>query len=361
MSYVDDSFENGRDKWKNMGTRSDGSIGVISVNFNPPKVLMAIPGAGTNPTNAIIQLREIFQTGGSPEDDTQTVCDGAKTVCVPALDFHTVCDGARQSLRQAGHLQETPRQSVTLRGSLQDRRDPETVCDAARKSSRPAMHLQETPRQSATISSPSEHLEETSRQSATVPDSLLNRWGTCMRLRDSVRRCQDRLSASRRLPDRESQTVFYGAKTVWSPAGYSKTVCDGSNTCRRLSKVFDGARQSLRPEVHLQETPSQSATVSRRCKNTNSRFPDCLRWCQTVSQIGGAPARDSHTFCDVLRPSGQLQETPRQSVTVSDGPSLRRRLLKNLMQVCGRSLHRRRLSWSLLQVPRRSGRLSDTV
>ncbi|KAH3727918.1 hypothetical protein DPMN_053864 [Dreissena polymorpha] len=64
-----------------------------------------------------------------------------------------------------------------------------------------------------------------------------------------------------------------------------------------------------------------------------------------------AHARESHTFCDVPRPSGQLQVTPRQSVTVPNGLSLRRRLFWNLLQVHIRSWHRRRLSGSLLQLP----------
>ncbi|KAH3866192.1 hypothetical protein DPMN_029249 [Dreissena polymorpha] len=46
----------------NMDSRSDGSVGVISVNFNPPQVLMAIPGVCTNPTSAIIQLGESRST-----------------------------------------------------------------------------------------------------------------------------------------------------------------------------------------------------------------------------------------------------------------------------------------------------------
>ncbi|KAH3704042.1 hypothetical protein DPMN_079097 [Dreissena polymorpha] len=177
-----------------------------------------------------------------------------------------------------------------------------SVCDAVRKSPRPASHPQETSRQSSTVPGPSKQLQETSR------------------------RCQNSPRPSGHLQENPI-TAFYGAKTVWSPAGYSKTVCDGANACRGLSEVFDGARQSLRPDRHLQETPRQSATVLRRCKNTYRRFPDCLRWCQTVSQTGGAHARDSHTFCDVLRPSRQLKETPRQSVTVPDSLSLRRRLL----------------------------------
>ncbi|KAH3826650.1 hypothetical protein DPMN_128559 [Dreissena polymorpha] len=162
-------------------------------------------------------------------------------------------------------------------------------------------------------------------------------------------------------------------------------VCDGANTVSApagdFQTVFGDARQSLRPMGSLKQTPRQSSTLPdslsdrrgtcrrlpdslRRCQenhNTNRKLPDYLRWCQTVSQTGGAHARESHTFCDVPRPSLQLLETPRQSVIVPDSLSLRRRLFGNLLQVPRRSLHRQRLSGSLLQVPRRSKRLSDTV
>ncbi|KAH3835446.1 hypothetical protein DPMN_108793 [Dreissena polymorpha] len=126
-----------------------------------------------------------------------------------------------------------------------------------------------------------------------------------------------------------------------------------------------------RPSGHMQETPRQYVTLPdslldrtgtcRRLsdslqwcqdrKNTCRRFPDCLQWCQTVSQTCWPHARDSHTFCDVPRPSGQLQETHRQSVTVPDSLSLSRRLFGNLLQVPRRSWHRRRLPGSVLQLP----------
>ncbi|KAH3810854.1 hypothetical protein DPMN_139252 [Dreissena polymorpha] len=162
--------------------------------------------------------------------------------------------------------------------------------------------------------------------------------------------------------------VYYGANTVSALAGDFHT-------------VFDGARQSLRPAGNLQQTPRHSATLPdslsdrrgtcrrlpeslRRCqdrKNTYRRFPDCLRMCQTVFQTDRAYARDSHTFYDVPKLSGQLQETPKQSLTVPDSLSLRRKQFGNLLQVPRQSLHRRRLSESLLQVPLRFGRLSYTV
>ncbi|KAH3784789.1 hypothetical protein DPMN_162860 [Dreissena polymorpha] len=94
------------------------------------------------------------------------------TVWVPALDFHTVCDGARQSLRHAGHMQGTPRQSATV----------------PRQSPRPARHLQEIPLQSAKVPRPSGHLQETPRQSATGSESLPDRRSTYRRLLDNLRR-----------------------------------------------------------------------------------------------------------------------------------------------------------------------------
>ncbi|KAH3728475.1 hypothetical protein DPMN_054432 [Dreissena polymorpha] len=126
---------------------------------------------------------------------------------------------------------------------------------------------------------PSGHMQETPRQSATLPENLPVRRGIRKRFLYGLRRCQDRLSSCRRLSDgakslldcqgtfRRIPEVCYGAKIVWSPARYTKTVCDGANTVSSpagdFQTVFDGARQSLRPEGHLQETPRQSATVSR--------------------------------------------------------------------------------------------------
>ncbi|KAH3826647.1 hypothetical protein DPMN_128556 [Dreissena polymorpha] len=85
----------------------------------------------------------------------------------------------------------------------------------------------------------------------------------------------------------------------------------------------------------LPQSPATFLLIcQRRCqdrKNTCRRFSDCLQLCQTVSQTGWQHERDSHTFCDVPRPSGQLQETPRQSVTRSDSLSLSRRLFGNFL------------------------------
>ncbi|KAH3837650.1 hypothetical protein DPMN_111050 [Dreissena polymorpha] len=113
-----------------------------------------------------------------------TVCDGAKTVWVHALEFHTVCDGARQSLRQAGHMQEIPRQSAPVPG----------------QSPRPARHQQETPRQSSTVLRPFGLLQETPTQSTTVPESLRDRRFKCGSLLDYLRLCQNRLDTCKRLP-----------------------------------------------------------------------------------------------------------------------------------------------------------------
>ncbi|KAH3728638.1 hypothetical protein DPMN_054597 [Dreissena polymorpha] len=105
--------------------------------------------------------------------------------------------------------------------------------------------------------------------------------GTNRRLPYSLRMCEDRIDTCRRLPDSlqwcktvsqtggssvgDSQTVCDGAKTVWDPAVYSKSVCDGANTVSApagdFQTVFDVTRRSLRPEGHLQETPRQSVTV----------------------------------------------------------------------------------------------------
>ncbi|KAH3854442.1 hypothetical protein DPMN_096984 [Dreissena polymorpha] len=97
--------------------------------------------AAINACGVALRTADTFsQTGGSPAGDSQTVCDLAKAVWAPAGYSKTVCDGAntvsapegdfqtvfegarRQSLRPAGHLQQTPRQSATLPDSHSDRR-----------------------------------------------------------------------------------------------------------------------------------------------------------------------------------------------------------------------------------------------
>ncbi|KAH3820205.1 hypothetical protein DPMN_121949 [Dreissena polymorpha] len=99
------------------------------------------------------------------------VCYGANNVSAPAGDFQTVFYGARQSLRPAGSLMQTPRQSATLPEVSQTggapagdfhtvydgvktvrthTGDSQTVCDGARQFSRPAGHMQETPIHSTT-------------------------------------------------------------------------------------------------------------------------------------------------------------------------------------------------------------------
>ncbi|KAH3700235.1 hypothetical protein DPMN_075207 [Dreissena polymorpha] len=98
-----------------------------------------------------------------------------------------------------------------------------------------------------------------------VPESLSNRPGTCRRLPDSLRRCQDILPGRQGTCKRLLE-VWDGAKTLWAPAGVPETVCEG-------------VRKSTRPAMHMQETHRRSATVPK--------------------------------------PSGHLQRTSRQSTTIS--------------------------------------------
>ncbi|KAH3826419.1 hypothetical protein DPMN_128324 [Dreissena polymorpha] len=182
---------------------------------------------------------------------------------------------------------------------------------------------------------PSWHMQEILRQSATLPENLPYRQATRRKLLDSLRRYQDRLSSCRRLPD--------GARSLIDRQGTFRRIPDSLLRCEdRLvtSRILkDGLR---RCQYRLGTCRRLSLTVPdsllyrrgtcrrlpdhlQRCKdrkNTNRRFPDCLQWCQTVSQTSGVHARDSHTFCDVPRPSGKLQETSRQSVTVPDSLSV---------------------------------------
>ncbi|KAH3826646.1 hypothetical protein DPMN_128555 [Dreissena polymorpha] len=119
---------------------------------------------------------------------------------------------------------------------------------------------------------------ETPRLSETVPRPHLNLQETprqSLTVQDSL---PDRRITNRRLAD-----ICYGANTVSAPARYSKTVCDGVNTVLAsagdFQTVFVVARQSPRPTGHLQQTPRQSArlpdSLSDR-KGTCRRLRDSL-------------------------------------------------------------------------------------
>ncbi|KAH3823785.1 hypothetical protein DPMN_125607 [Dreissena polymorpha] len=144
------------------------------------------------------------------------------------------------------------------------------------------------------------HLQETHRQSVTLPENLPDRRGTRRRLIDSLHGVRDVWTAAG-----DSQAVPGVSETVRAPSGESQTVCDGAKTDRRRAGY-------LKMVCYGANTVSSPAGVP---------------------QAGLAHARDPNTLYYVQRPSGQLQETPRQSVTVPDSLSIRRRLIGNLMQV----------------------------
>ncbi|KAH3810850.1 hypothetical protein DPMN_139248 [Dreissena polymorpha] len=54
------------------------------------------------------RCKTVSKTCKALEGDSQTVCDDAKTVWVPAGNSQTVCDGARQSPRPAGTYRRLP-------------------------------------------------------------------------------------------------------------------------------------------------------------------------------------------------------------------------------------------------------------
>ncbi|KAH3835799.1 hypothetical protein DPMN_109163 [Dreissena polymorpha] len=92
-------------------------------------------------------------------------------------------------------MQKTPRQSATVPESLTDRRGTcRRLPDSVRwcQSPRPGAHLQDTPRQSTTVTGPSGHLQKTPQNCKTVCQTVAA---------DSLRRCQDCLGTSRRLPE----------------------------------------------------------------------------------------------------------------------------------------------------------------
>ncbi|KAH3844671.1 hypothetical protein DPMN_086931 [Dreissena polymorpha] len=307
-------------------------------------------GTCTRIPYSLRRCQTVSQTGGAHAGDSQTVCDvldGAKTILAPAGDPDTVYDGARKSLRPAMHLQETPRLSATVRkprlpDSLRRCQTVFLIGEAAAGDFEAVCHGTKTVCEpvgdSQTIFDGANAVWKPAGDSQTVFDAVSkfpDRRVTRRRLLDSLRRCQDRLGSRRRLPG--------GARSLRDRQGTFGRIPDSPGTSRILK---DGLRRC-------------QYRLDRR--GTLSRPQESVRRCQTVSQTGGAHARDSHTFCDEPRPSGQLQETPRQSVKVPDSLSLCRRLFGNLLHVPRRSLNRRRLFGSLVQVPRRSERLSDTV
>ncbi|KAH3851266.1 hypothetical protein DPMN_093746 [Dreissena polymorpha] len=77
------------------------------------------------------------------------------------------------------------------------------------------------------------------------------------RLPDNMRRCQDRLGTCKTIPDslRRFQKVSHSS---WTPAGDSKTVCDGAKTiwaaAEEIQTVCNVVRESYGPTRHLQDT-----------------------------------------------------------------------------------------------------------
>ncbi|KAH3835932.1 hypothetical protein DPMN_109301 [Dreissena polymorpha] len=76
------------------------------------------------------------------------------------------------------------------------------------------------------------------------PDILLDHQGTCKRLPDILRICQDRLATCRRLLDGARQSPRPSAHLQETPTVYD----DRRGACRRLT---DGARKCPRPSENL--------------------------------------------------------------------------------------------------------------
>ncbi|KAH3737244.1 hypothetical protein DPMN_043826 [Dreissena polymorpha] len=68
--------------------------------------------------DSLRRCQTVYQTGGAPAGDFQTVCDHDKTIRTHTGDSQTVCNGARQSPRPVGHMQETPIHSTTCKERL---------------------------------------------------------------------------------------------------------------------------------------------------------------------------------------------------------------------------------------------------
>ncbi|KAH3827740.1 hypothetical protein DPMN_129681 [Dreissena polymorpha] len=105
------------------------------------------------------RCKTVSQTGGAPAGDAQTVCDGANTVRVHALDIYKSATVPGSLSERRGTCRRLPDSLRRCQVHLGTAGDPETVCKGARKSTRPVMHLQETHRQFATVPRPSGHMQ----------------------------------------------------------------------------------------------------------------------------------------------------------------------------------------------------------
>ncbi|KAH3866175.1 hypothetical protein DPMN_029232 [Dreissena polymorpha] len=123
-------------------------------------------------------------------------------------------------------------------------------------------------------------------------------------------------------PARESQTVPDNAKTVLVPAGDSQTVSDGHPDRRSMTlERPSGRRQKTRTRCQT-ENLRQSATMLR----PSGHLQETSRRCQTVSQTFEAPTEDSQTVVDgaktVWAPAGDSQTVfdglPRRSWHVAE-------------------------------------------
>ncbi|KAH3738453.1 hypothetical protein DPMN_045087 [Dreissena polymorpha] len=60
--------------------------------------------------DSLRRCKTVSQKDGAPAEDSKTVCDGAKTVWVPALDFHSLRRG--QTVSQTGEAPAGDSQTV---------------------------------------------------------------------------------------------------------------------------------------------------------------------------------------------------------------------------------------------------------
>ncbi|KAH3825847.1 hypothetical protein DPMN_127730 [Dreissena polymorpha] len=98
--------------------------------------------------DSLRRCKTVSKTVGAHAQDSQTVCDDAKTVWTPVGVTQSVYD--RQSPRPSGYLKETPRRSTTM--------------------PRPSEHLQKTHRQCSTAQEVFQTVGEPQRYSKKVSD-----------------------------------------------------------------------------------------------------------------------------------------------------------------------------------------------
>ncbi|KAH3695968.1 hypothetical protein DPMN_083427 [Dreissena polymorpha] len=235
--------------------------------------------------------------------------------------------------------------------------DSQTICDGTKIVWAPVGHVQ------------------SKTEYGTVSEGLPDQLGTCSRLQDSLRRCQNHMGTCRRHPDclRLCKRVL---RTGVAPAGDSQTVSDGDSlqdrrrTCRTLPDSLQWCQDRLGTCRRIPDCAPKSPRGTckrlsdslRRCQDrlgTCRRLPNGFRWSPrpypdglgTVADFLGVYCWCSAGLEDCLAPSNTVWKSPSGVQTVL---ALSQTVWESPVGVSETVWHRRRLYGSFLHMPRRS-------